>query len=77
MSPFLSNNKEHCDHMAITMLATTATSVKTTARAKPGGVRAKGPAVIKLFHPTKPLCAHYGDQSDNKGHFMNCTIVQK
>ena len=47
------------------------------ARAKPGGVGAKGSAVMKLFHPRKPLRACFGGKYDSKGRLMNCTVVQK
>ena len=46
-------------------------------QATPGGVGAKGSAVIKLFHPSEPLHAHFGGEYDNKGRLMNCTIVRK
>ena len=47
------------------------------ARAKPGGVGAKGSALMKSFHPSGPLRARYQDQFDNKGRFENCKIVRK
>ncbi|KAL3779887.1 hypothetical protein HJC23_001477 [Cyclotella cryptica] len=47
------------------------------ARAKPGGVGAKGSALMKLFHPSEPLRARFSDQFNNKGSLANCTIVRK
>ncbi len=47
------------------------------APAKPGGVGAKGSAVMKLFHPSEPLRARFGSEYDNKGRLCNCTIVRK
>ncbi len=45
--------------------------------ARAGGVRAKGSAIMKGFHPSKPLCTRFADQFNNKGHLTNCTIVWK
>ena len=47
------------------------------ARAKPGGVGAKGSCLVKKFSPSAPLRAHFGNEYHNKTRLTNCTIVRK